>query len=360
VANQIAYGFYHLKDRFSELVTDVGVRVVSDAIQATADEHNRQLGLAMTHFVRPVGADIKLRYRTAATARLMPLDENGRARPIKTLGHYDVAFPLSRAGIAWGANWLTREKMVIEEANRQALVLFMSDSNWMRDRIFGALFQSTAWTAEDDDYGALTISTLANGDATLYPYYSGSTFGATDNHFLAQAGAVADGGATNPFPTIRTKLKEHPENTGEVISFVPTNVVTAVMGLTTFIDAPDANITPAQTAQTLNNQGGLNNAPGRFLGYETSGVFVYEWPTLPDNYIISISTGAPQALGMREEALPQLRGFRQVATREDHPFWESQWFRSAGFGVYNRTAAHITRVGNGTYAPPTAYALPII
>jgi hypothetical protein len=359
MVNQIAYGFWNLKDRFADLVTDVGVRVVGDAIAATAAEHNRQLDIMMGLFVRPVGNDYKLRYRTPAQARLMPLDENGRARPIKAVGHYDVSFPISRAGIAWGANWLTREKMTVEDANRQTDILFMADRLWMRDRLLGAFFQSTTWTAEDDDYGTLTVQPLANGDTVLYPYYAGRNFGATDNHYLAQATTpIAD--AANPFPTIRAKLKEHPENSGNVISFVPTNLMPGVMGLATFHDMPDPNLAPAATTRVVTGRPGLGALPGEVRGYEESGVFIVEWQAMPDNYIVSIAEGSEPPLGMREEALASLRGFKQVATREDHPFWESQWFRAAGFGVWNRTAAHITRIGNGTYAPPADYALPIL
>ena len=45
------------------------------------------------------------------------------------------------------------------------------------------------------------------------------------------------------------------------------------------------------------------------------------------SYIISLATDGPRALAMREEPEAELQGFKQVARRDDHPFYESQWQR---------------------------------
>jgi len=62
---------------------------------------------------------------------------------------------------------------------------------------------------------------------------------------------------------------------------------------------------------------------------------------------------------MREEPEAELQGFQQVARRDDHPFYESQWLRIAGFGGYNRVGAVVRRIGNGSYAVPTNYGCPM-
>jgi hypothetical protein len=54
-----------------------------------------------------------------------------------------------------------------------------------------------------------------------------------------------------------------------------------------------------------------------------------------------------------------LRGFRRVAEREDFPYEEEIWFRRAGFGAWNRVGARVDRIGNGAYAVPTGYTIPM-
>jgi hypothetical protein len=225
----------------------------------------------------------------------------------------------------------------------------------MRDKILSSLYVNTTWQVDDEDHGTLTIQPLANGDSTTYPFWNAGVFGATDDHFGAQANPISD--SDNPYPAIYEELKEHPENTGDVVSFIPTNLKSATTGLATFTDMPDPNLADPNAVRLVGRPG-MDVTPGTLIGYEASGVFVVEWPSLPDNYIVSMITNGPRPLGMREDPLPALRGFRQIATREDHPYWESQWFRRAGFGVYNRIGATITRIGNASYAPPSIYNNP--
>jgi hypothetical protein len=356
--NSIAYGFMQLRDSLPLTVEQIGVERVNDAILQTLNAYNEQLNALMGIFVQPV-PDRQRRYTTTGSARLQPMDESGRALPIKpALGYYDVAFPLYMAGGAWGATFLERKKMTVEDANNTINVLISADHVWMRDHVLSALFAATSWTFDDLTYGALTVQPLANGDATVYGYWSGSTFGATDNHFMAQAAAISD--AANPFTAMYTELKEHPDNLGEVIAFIPSNLRTAVMALTGFVDYDfDGNVTVDPTLTRIVGRPNMANMPGTLLGYDTtSRVWIVEWTVLPDNYIVAVTGNGPRALGMRQDPDPSLQGFFQAATREDYPFWEAQYVRMAGFGGWNRTAAVICRIGNASYAAPADYALP--
>ena len=101
MANAILYGFVNLKDVFGQRVDDVGVQVVNDAIDETLAEHNRQMQTLLSLFTSPT-TEYKVRYRTPGAARLQPLDESGRARPIKPSGYYDIAFPLQDGGTEIG------------------------------------------------------------------------------------------------------------------------------------------------------------------------------------------------------------------------------------------------------------------
>ena len=75
--------------------------------------------------------------------------------------------------------------------------------------------------------------------------------------------------------------------------------------------------------------------------------------------MIATMTGGPRPLLMREEMEASLRGFNRVAERNDHPFYESQYLRIAGFGANNRVGALVQRIGNGSYAIPTNYPSPL-
>ena len=354
MANQVLYGFHSLKDVFARRVVEAGVDVVSRAIDQSVAEHNRQIAAIFSLFVRPT-TEYSMRYKTPTSARLQPMDENGRARPIKLAGYYDVAFPLQEGGAAWGANYRSRAKMTVQEANEATLTMLSADARWIRDHVLASLFTNASWSWTDPAHGALTIKGLANADTDLYLVMTGADAGATDTHYLAQAGAIAD--ATNPFATMHDELTEHPENAGQVVVFVPTSNKAAVESLSNFTPLPDMNVRlGANQSELIGNLG--TPIPGKLFGY-VDECWVAEWPVLPANYLIGVTTDGEKPLGMREEPEAELQGFKRVADREDHPWYESQWLRIAGFGAWSRVGAVVQRVGNGAYAIPTNYEVPM-
>lgn len=356
MANQVLYGFVSLQNVFDQRVTQVGINIVTAAIDRTVAEHNRQLDALMALFVRRTN-DYQVRFKTPVAARLQPLDENGRALPIRAAGQYDVAFPVQRAGSAWGANYEASVTMTVQEANNITQTMLMADIRWVRDHILAALFASAGWNFTDDEHGVLAIKGLANGDATNYLLLSGGDSGATDTHYIAQTAAVADG--TNPFPVIYKELTEHAENDGEVLVLIPSNVRTAVEGLASFRPVRDPNVQPADTAATLVGRFGAA-VPGEIIGYADK-CWIAEWRGLPDNTLVGLMTGGERPLAMREPTAPVLQGFKQEAERNDHPWYERQWTRRAGFGGWNRVGAVVYQVGNGdtVFDVPTGYASPM-
>jgi len=358
MSNQIAYGFLNIQDAFAEQIDDANVQQVSDAITASVAEHERQLATLTALFAEPT-TEYKVNFRTPTVARLQPLDANGRAIPVKPSGMYEVAFPIHEAGIAWGANYKTRVKMTVADANAATAMLVGADRRWIRDHILAALFYdgagSAGWTFTDPEHGALEIMGLADGDTTKYLIQAGTDNGATDDHYLAQAASIADN--ANPFPTIYAELTEHPENSGEVVVMIPTNLKASVIALTNFYPIADPNIREGTATSTLAGNLGVAT-PGTVIGY-VDGCWIVEWRTLPDNYMIATMTGGTRALRMRQEPEAQLQGFKMVAQRDNHPFYESQWLRMAGFGAWNRVGALVYRIGSASYAVPTNYSSPM-
>lgn len=357
MANQVAYGFVNLEDVFTERISDVGTQVVWDAVTASVAEHNKQLAAITRLFVRNAPKP-KIRYKTPGVARLQPGDETARARPVRVAGYYDVAFPIQMGMAALGNTFVSAAKMTVEDANRYTNALISADARWMRDHILAALFASTAWSYSDpnDDLGTLTIEGLANGDTVKYAIMAGADDGATDTHYLYDSDAIAT--AHDPFQTIHDELMEHPDNGGEVIAFIPTHNKAAVQALGDFLPAQDANVRAGLSSDVLVGNLGVQY-PGELFGYHKSRVWLVEWRSLPDDYIIATTTTGETPLGMREDDEPELRGFRQVGTRSDFPFAETQWMRRAGFGSWNRVGAVVFHSEDSSYGVPTGYGCPM-
>lgn len=350
----ILYGFVSLKDVFGRRVSQVGTRVINQAIDQTLAEHNRQFFAFTGLFVRNV-TDIQLTYRTGTARRLQPLDEYGRARPRKGGAAYSVGFPLYSAGDAFGQTYMARVKATVEEVNNDLSDMLMADIRWMRDHILAALYDNAGYTFVDEEYGNIAVKGLANGDGTNYQILRGTDMPADDTHYGAQAAAIAD--ASNPFPAIFADLSEHPENGGPYVAFIPTGLKASVQGLATFHQSPDPNISTPTLTQLVGTLG--LTVPGTVIGYEESGFWIVEWPNLPANYIVALAAGGQPPLGMRQHPEAELQGFKRVADRDDHPYYESQYHRHAGFGGWNRVAAYVMRIGNAAYAIPTNYTQPM-
>lgn len=346
----ILYGLLNMADLKAKRVTEVGVAEVTTALDMTLAEHNRQMNLLMAAFVRPT-TDFKGVYRTAANARLQPLDNNGRARPIKPAGQYDLAWPILQAGAAWGWNDVTAKKARVGDVAEIVTTITTADRRWMRDHLLAALFYengTTPLTFVDEEHGSLSVYGLANGDSVTYHIISGADAAATDDHVKGAASLTAA-----VFTDVKNELMEHPENGGQVVVFVPTASRSTVEGLTGFYPKGDPNLQMGSGSTVLVGPE-PTNIPGEIFGY-IEGCWVAEWRSLPDNYLVGITTEGERPIAMRQDEEAELQGFNFVAERDDYPYYERQYRRRAGFGAWNRVGAIVYRTDNSTYAIPTGY-----
>jgi hypothetical protein len=288
---------------------------------------------------------------------LQPLDENGRARPVLPGGYYDVAFPIRDAGTAWGTTFKAKELMTVEDAARATAMMLEGDMIWMRDQLLAALFTNTTYTHADEQFGNLTIQPLAiTSDGVTYQR-RGSLAAATDEHFLFLNDTIDD--SADVFPTIVDELKEHPENSGEVIVLLSSSLVASVKALTSFHQAADPNITYGNASDRLTGSFG-GQVPGTLLGYHDAGAWIAEWPSIPSGYLIAVMTQGPRPLAMRQYDASSLQGFIEVPDqRIDHPFYERQYVRYAGFGAYNRVGAVVMEINDSAYGIPSGMTAPI-
>ena len=355
----LLYGFLQHRDAMNVPITDAMVPVVQRAITATLDEYNRVLNALMGLFCMDT-TQFKFRYRTPAAKKLQQLDENGRARPTSGTGYYDVAFPIFAAGDAWGANFVTQQKMTMQVINDWLYDTLTADRNWMSHSILRALLADRPWTYDDDTHGELSILPLANGDTQTYLIRKGFAAGSTDNHLLAQLDPISD--AHNPFPRIRRGLTEHAENGGEnadVVVLAPYDQMESIMGLAGFHDIRDVNIQPGGNEAVLT--GTLNvPVPGVLRG-RVNNTWAVEWATMPEDYLLAVPTGAggDQALARRQHAEASLQGLIELPVRQDTPYTERQFQRHEGHGVMNRVGGLAMQIGTDTYQAPEGYKAPV-
>lgn len=358
--NDVAFGFIGQEDIFNERITDRIIPTMQTAVVQSAAEHTRVLNAMMSELVQPV-TDYSINYQLADGGELQPLDDDGNPKPTKPSGQYTVAFPIRGGGDAYGTNRVSRAKLTVGDLNRIVLNTMTKDARWMRRSMLAALFTDVSYTYTDEQYGALTVQPMANGDAVAYTKNNGDT--ATDSHFYAQAAAISN--TDDPFEGWYTELNEHPTNAGPYVAYIPTNLKSAVKGLADFEPARQgqivyglntttaaAEVDPDLTGQNSPLAGIGNN----YLGYHSDGIHVVEWSSLPDNYGFVIARGAMDApLGMREHPEPELQGFFPENFDVDGNHMGVRFIRYAGFGALNRVAVLVFRIGNAAYAIPSGY-----
>lgn len=348
------FGFVGYEDLADERVVDGNIEYVNTAIARSLEEHNRQVSAALAELVERT-TDYTVRYKIGGGGTLQPLDEWGNPLPVKDEGFYDVAFPIQGGGTAWGDNRISRALMTVGEAQRYTMGMLRRDADWVRRHVLAALIDNTAWTFADEEKGNLTVQPLANNDTVTFVRRNGSW--ATDNHYLTQAAAIAD--ASNPFPTIRTELAEHPENAGPYVAYVPSALTGAVTGLANFVDVDDPDVDPGILAPTLRNVPGAG--PGDAVLGRVDGVWIVEWSALPATHIVAIARGAEsKPLRMREYAAASVQGLFQEQHSPDGNLLERRFLRYAGFGSYNRVGAVVFEPGQaGAYSIPAGFATPL-
>jgi hypothetical protein len=182
--------------------------------------------------------------------------------------------------------------------------------------------------------------------------FAGAADGATDDHLLADATITAAG-----YQEVYDELIEHPENSGEVITFIASNMVSTTEGLSGFVEKDDPDIRQGTATAVLTGNLGVN-VPGMVLG-KIEKQWLVELKTLPDSYSVSVMTGGERPLAMREDPEASLRGFKEVARRDDHPWYERQYLRRAGFGAWNRIGAVAKQWDNATYSTPVGFESPM-
>lgn len=365
-SNVQLYGFTELKDLYAQRVIQVDIQLLQTAISDAARFSSQQLDSMLSQLVTVVQTHAS-RYQLPGAGTLQPLDETGNPLPIIPGGTYDVAFPMLRAGTAWGSDRVSRVKMTVGDVARYTMDALLKDVDWMIRHILAAIFTNVTYTYTDPAYGVLTVQPLANADAVTYVRTDGTV--SANTHFLAQAAAIDD--THDPYSAIYTELAHHPGNTGPFVAYIPTNLVATTQALSAFAEIRFSNEIYSTTNPTMSNPVQDINANAYALGVNdvglgtrilgtVDGMLIIEWSRLPNNYIIAHARGANDVVGMRQEPEPELQGFFPEYFSPDGNLMTTRMLRMAGFGILNRIGVVVDYVGvSGTYAIPSGYTAPL-
>ena len=345
---KVAPGFVDLIELAEQRVTEVGWNVISDAVTESARLHTEAMNELLTIVEEP--PRVKEKVEIAVQTELQPLEgEFDRPKPVGMLYSYEVGYPIYWGAHAWGVGRESAVKMTVAEANKFTLQGLTADANWMIRHILTAWFTNTKYTFADKEWGDLPIMPLANGDAQEYVLQSGAT--AADNHYLFQAVAIDN--ANNPFPVIYEELGEHPENMGDPVVYVATNLKTSIEDLSGFVENSDADIVPGSAVPTL-ARGPRIPFGDKVLG-KVDHCWVVEWKRLPNSYILAHPEDVEPFIGFRQDTAPELRGLMVEQYVDNGVQRINALLRKAGFAVRRRTGALAMLVGAGAYTPPAAY-----
>lgn len=352
------YGPVGLEQIFVERLSGVNAEGRWEIVQEFGRLHNEaQLAMDAALVQRTTLSKERV-YLPGAAGSLQPLDDKGLPLPVQPGGYMDVAYPIQGGGTAWANNRVTRAKMRPEEVARFLVDAATRDNMWRRMRILAALFTNTTWTFSDPEEGNLTVQPLAiTSDGVVYPKADG-TLG-TDQHYLAQAAAIAN--STDPYPVIYDELAEHPSNNvsaaNPIVALIPSNLKATTQALSAFTAVAPWFINQGANTDTVNAPDAAG--PGTLIGVHDANVLIKEVAWLPSDYIIAFATGAGPAVAMREYAEAELQGVISERASTDGNREDYRFIRYAGYGVRNRVAAVVYRIGNASYAIPSGYTAPL-
>lgn len=356
------YGILGIGDNQRAFDGVQGQQAVYDEVKLALDEANDTVSKMYACFVEKETENFKFRYLLPGGNELQRVGLKAPAGAVKRSGYYDVAFPLREWALEMAGNRVALGYMSGADLEAQIESVMHGNLKTVRRRILTSIFEDTNLTFTDPIHGSLTVRRLANTDGTLYPPVLGSETEADDDHYI-DAGytvaAIAD--ANNPALTLRDEIAEHFGGIGSAgKNFVyfhgtdQTAYLQAITGWTAVTDKYTA--IGDNTAEVMN----WPVVPGRLHG-RVSGVWLSEWDGwIPDKYGLAVLLGVPAPLIKRNDTTDSGlgKGFRLVATDEEHPFERSSFSHRFGYGCGNRLSAACIMIdgANGGYSPPSTYA----
>src|SRR4051812_37694083 len=134
MANTQEYGLMQLVDLHllnpNEPAITVDSGLLTSGILYDLAQHNQDIDALLRTFSNDT-TDYQIEVNQAGGGRSQPVDETGRAIPVKPLAPYTVAFPIQGSGNALGMNYLVKNKITVRDVARSMSRLYRSDYQWV-------------------------------------------------------------------------------------------------------------------------------------------------------------------------------------------------------------------------------------
>lgn len=350
------FGHLNVSDGDRAFNAVAGQRAIFDAVTAYMNRINAELNSALSVFLSHSTDAFKYRFYLPASGYLQRRGPDGRYGGIKAAGSWDVAFPLEDMGAQIVGNDVDMAYMTVGELNRHIQGVAKANINSVRYEVLRRLLNNADRTFVDPRHGSLTVMSLANGDAVVYPPVVDSDTEATESHMYYTGYATASISDTNdPIATLVSELDEHFGQT-EKVAFINTAEKAKIAALTKFTKVVPSQINPASTTATV--AGTMPNVPGTIIGFHSDGCWVSQWDRVPATYILGVSLEEEPPLVRRIDPADTGLGdgLQLVAVDEDFPFVGSFWRHRFGLGVGNRLNGVVLQTHTATgYDIPSGY-----
>jgi hypothetical protein len=365
MANEVAYGFITIQNRFADRVTSDNMEMVMDAVTSSFEQWNTIVNAQLNAFCeRTIARETKV--WLPASGMLEPLNADANPTPRRYTGSYEVGYPIWWWGTAYGQNREERVKATIADYNRYALEQMKEHKRRIQREILKATLYdkgTSGWTFTDQrGHGSdpdVTVRSLANGDAVSYVMLNGNA--GTDNHYIVMDGTFSDANY-GLFSSIYSELREHPSNrlseTGYCITWVASDLVSGVENLTALQEPKNDLIIPGISSDRVVDLATLRDLlpfGEKILGVVSNNLVV-EWSALPGSFTLSLAPSAdPSPLRMREEPEATLQGLFAEYAMPDGNHLETRMLSKFGIAPHNRVAMVAGRTGTTSYTNPDGY-----
>jgi len=281
------------------------------------------------------------------------VDEFGRARTKKDKADYTVGFPLRlyKSAVGWTTKFL--EIATPAEIAEQYIRIRQGHVVKVGREIARALYINDNYSFTDNlvDDVVVPVKRLVNADSAAIPDSpGGATFdGATHDHYLARAGALAN----SDVDALVAHVTEH-GHTRDVMIIINLADKSAIEALTGFVALGDGGIMYNATDVTVVKQD-FSDLENQLIGYwRNTSVQIWVKPWAIDDYWLCFAGGGEEKLlAYRQRVQESLRGLRLVATLPNYPLVSDNFESEYGMGVWNRTAGAILYTGGTSWTDPT-------
>jgi hypothetical protein len=356
----VLLGMLGIKETDFEYMSKLGQQMIYDTINDYLGMHSREVDQLESFLVEGTTTDHTFGYKLPPFGYMERQGGQAQAAASKFGGKWEVSFPLEDYGKGLIKDDVTLAYMTPKELETHVDAVRGMDVATRRREILSIMFAKTDMPFDDRIFGrTLSVKSLANGDATLYPPVRGSMVEAIRDRFLV-AGYLASAisNTNNPIVTARAALeKDFGRMTGgaNIATFYNDTQVDKIKALGDFKSVEDVFVRSGQDTDVPVKL--PQNLPGIIEG-RCNGAWVVSWEWIPADYQLAVHLNAPRPVMRRIDppaqraALGLSAGLALVAEKKEAPLISAQYRNRYGYGVGNRLNGHIMQFkASGNYDP---------